>query len=636
MLMYVFLQESQEVVIYDNVNDELLNNNTEEEILEVPKKIEKPEQARSGDAVSNISSGFNFLNILTLRKEYDDLNDDTFYSTKFKSFADENFIPVNLFKNKNSIFPFKCQLPFEIDRFHILPKYMKFQDHPGENQFLCKSRDQVLGNLTKVHPFNNPTNENIDNWKNAGYDYDEHPMLWAPVSKTRKTINKVLQESDYTRFLYQCKSYTSDLDVDRLNDKTTSNNGVQYWYKDSSNLPSAIRPLILSDFVTKYSKWATIADPEKWHSFTTPFQKQTATELEGKLLRLFKNKIIVVEHRRINLSTTIDNKNCPILGHYIRQGWKLSNEIDEVSPLELIFTDLNEILSRYPGRTNEEIDHGFYLENTYASGEYVDGVLQKCLGMKSVCITKTTLIDVKDSGLRDTDGLYFRDVDLVIGKMRIPRGEDGYKYPMDYLHHPNSKDGVLGQDEKSEHIELLYVNKNSLKNTPLYFNTHGMVSKIYPTDNHKFDDGLYILRKRGDNIEEVKKIDDSLRIKYGVFNSYEDACTYTQVNEEFLRNTENMYKDKLHNAKVLDAIELEKLKSQYAKDQFKRNLEMEETTREIKRIEQETKIKEMVYKVELLERELRKHEYATVPTTITSIVKNVVEIGGLIIKSFQN
>lgn len=625
MLVYEALIRAMKCSGHDNSNNQECSN---------MERKETPEQCKSSSVSFNISSGFNYLNVIKTTGDYDGLENSSIHETKFKSFADENFIEVKPFTNGNSMFPFNCQVPYGIARYNMVNNYMKFQDHPSENIYLCKTRDQVLGNIAKSHMFNNPTKDDVVNMLKHGYDYEKMPVMWTPISRNRKTLNKAVQESDYSRFIYHCSSYDSDLDPMRIEDKSSSNNGLKYWYKDSSNYPSTIRPLILSDFISKYSKWATISDPSKWHSFTSPLQRATPTELDSRILKMFKDKIIVIEHRRINLTSTDSEKNCPILGYYIRQGWKLSEDANDLNPIETIFKDIDNILSKNPTNNHDDIDRGFYTESSFPTGEYIGGVLEKEQHSKSVCLTKTTIIDIDKSGLRDTDGVYVSEVDLVIGKMKIVK-DHITTYPMDYLHHPNSREGSLARDDLSEHIELLYVNNNSPRNKPLYSNTHGLITKLYPTNNVNYSDGLYVIRKRNNNIEDVVKVDESSRINYGIFNTLEDAKVYSQVNDEFLKNLNGMYKDQLHDAKIGDAIALEKLKSQYAKDQFERNLEMEEMNREIKRIEQETKIRELVYKVELLDRELKKHEYVTLSSTVTGVMKNIVEIGGVIVKSLQ-
>lgn len=580
---------------------------------------------------TNIGGGFNYLNIIKLTNNIDELPELTSGTTKFKSIADENFIDLRPFNKENSIFPFVVQNPRQLSRIHLIPGYIDSMDSPCEKNYLSKSRDQVLGNMCKTHPLNNRSDENDEKLKSIGYDIKSYPMLWTPISKTRKEFNRTIKESDYARFLFHCESFKFDHDDKRISFKSESNNGVHFWYKDSSNLPSAVRPLILSDFIYKYSRYATVADPTKWYSFTSyPFQKAVSSGIVKKVVELLSNKIISVEHRRINITSSPDSKNCPILGHYLKNGWRLSS--DE-SPMETIFKEIDEKLN-VGYSNNGYVDNGYYTEDLYSQLEYLNGEISAERRLLSVQITKTSIIDLTETGIEDLDGVYVPNLDIVIGKMKIKKNGE-IKYPVDYIHHPNSKEGFLVNDSSRENIEVLYVDNDEVRHRPLYINTHGLVYKVHPTKNHLLNNGIHILRKQGGVVKEVVEVKEETRMRYGIFNSLEDARLYTQVNSEFMKEVDAAYKHMLHDVKTNGAIELEKIKMENARAQFERASTLEEVNFQIKKLEQETKIKELVGKAKLLEREIEKHMMTSVPGAISGTIKNILELGVNIVKTIQ-
>lgn len=600
-----------------------------------PDKIEIEKQdieITTNGITSNISSGFNYLNLFELSNDIDQLPSTSDGYTRFRSVANENFVDTRPATDRTSIFPLSVQEPRQLSRYHLVPGYIDSTDCPGEKRFLSKVRDQMLGNIAKSHPFNERSDENDQRLKQIGFDIEKFPLLWTPVSKNRTSFNSAIKESDRSRFIFHCPSFTSDHDDMRTAFKSSSNNGVNFWFKDSSNNPSAIRTLILSEFIRKYSRFATIADPNKWYSFTAyPFQKAISSELQKKILELISNKIIVVDHIRINLTSSTESKNCPILGHYLKNGWKLSKDD---SALNIIFKDIDSKLSQGMMDVDGMKDNGFYTEDYYKQTEYLNGDQGPIRKLKSVHLTKTTFINVADVGLNDMDGVYVPNLDIVIGKMKVKDSSGEVMYPVDYIHHPNSKEGTM-INNSDDGIEIIYVDNSSTKRRPLYVNTHGLIHRIYPEKNHNFKDGIYVIKKRGGRIEDSVEIEEELRVRFGIFTTIEDAKTYTQVNKDLIADVDNMYKHMLHDAKVVNAIELEKMKAENVKNQFERNMTLEEVNYQIKRLEQETKIKELVGKAQLLEREINKHLMTSVPGTMSASIKNILELGGNIVKTIQ-
>lgn len=615
-----------------------------ENIFDAPQSLEVTEEyvispPPKSKVSYGFSSGMNFLNIMGIN-QHEFLKEKTYHVSKFKDDFEENYLDMTPVKNhKNSTFPFSKQVPSYASRFHSFPSYRDLNDTPNEFEYFSRNRDQMLGNMVKTHIVNVETPEMREDVKKSwGIDLEEKPMYWTPVHKDRKKLNRIIQKSDYARFVYFCQWYKQQTDLTTSEERNELNNDIRFWYKDSSNTPSAVRSFAFTDILERFSTkaYTYVGGIDPIMRTNNPY---VDSELKKKLLEALKNKILVIEHKRINLTVGKGMSNCPILTHYIKQGWKLSDKVDGndlyTEIFEKVANDYKDI-NPSPGEDCGTFKLGRHYSGYYVGTQYTDF---KCL--KSVTLTKTTFIDVEEVGLDHLEGVYVKEVDLVFGKIKVP-GPTGMRYPVDYIHHPKSIDGASLDNDNLETLEILYVNNRQVSSPPLYLNTHGMISKISPRRDSNYRDGVYMVKRKGNTIMEIVGIPEEARMAHGVFTTKEDALAYSKIAGSVMEEASNYYNHQLHSVKFQDAMELERLKANNVRMQYElsSDLKMKDhnyktTEYELKAKEQETRMKELEFKASQLDLEVQKLRMLQLPATVAAALKPVVEISQALIKAIS-
>lgn len=661
------------LLVYEQ--QEIATNDYNETLITQP--LEFKQRTLSGYG-SHISSDFQLLNSFnTLDKPMQDIPLARYpkqghSNIKFSDVAEENFIDSNVFDidkgTQLNVLPHNR--PVFLNRENVFENAWSndrhsdnfFQNYPLNNSVKYHTKDYrcLLGFMVHAHPFN--TLNDVDYNRFLNYCKEKgisspSSLGWTPISKDIDKQNDIIRTTDYARYVYASQIFLDPTDPNKKQFKLESNNNVRFWYKDSSGYASAIRPLEISEFLSKFST-SFVKDEDVKPGVPLDTVQRIPNSLYYKFWNVLRNKIIVVEHRRVNLTGNEKDPNCPILTYYLNQGWSIEEdnpesyqEPDYQSPIKTLFNKVKEIMHVKIG--TEPRDHGIFRETTYRSSlRYVDTdkrseqELEK-ENLRSILLVKTTMIDVEQVGLQDKDCVYIPPVDLIIGKMKSGVGEDKI-YPIDHYQHPHFK-YHLHRGENRENIDITYVSDDPRDSTPLYSNTHGLVTKVDPVKHSKLKPGLYIQKDHDIHYVPLEEMH-----KYGFFYSHKDAVTYNVLSTEMLKNVkegrENLLRDKkfeqdlqaleIKNEALIHTKELQELIQQTKRLEIngKNNeLDLKKMDQRLRVEELNLKAQEVRIKQELLEKqkELEEVKFAhsvidNATKVVTSAITTATKIGALL------
>lgn len=571
-----------------------------------------------------LSSGVSFscapiyLDTLRIGNEVEKFEDQHALSGRmskgFYNFADERIIDLRPLVSKGIKFPmFRFSMPDDLRAFNSC------QDYDPQLQMAINSRTgnfssrKILGNMVRNNSFNLDNYDEVKKKVSWFYrlDPERSPMLWTPVSKHKREDNKLLRQTDYFRFVYSCFVNDDPYNEEEVQKVEEELNGVHYWYKDASNMPSVVRPLKLSDYIETYSRKG---DSPAFRNFddrvlNRHFEVDGSEYLYNKLLNLYNNKILVLEYRRVNLTVTDKTQPCPILNSYLNSGWTVINQLEEDQELteqeviQDIFRDLQkEIKSERVFKecqNGKESEFGGFIASTYnvyeSNGENTFKVGENI----SVGIYKTTFVDVHDTLLEDQDVVFDLETNLLFGKVRSC--SSGGNNLVDLYNHPDSlKCRVL--KESPEGISFKYVCNKNKKPINLYANTHGIITKIRPEVDSDFKDGLYVI-KRDEQQVVAAYIKEENYAKYGIFISKEMAKHFTDVignfdvmAEQYKNFRKDLYETSVYERKMKEIDKLSALKD--------KELDLKRVELYGKRKEQDYKLEELQLKAANIEREI--------------------------------
>lgn len=559
-----------------------------------------------------------YLDTLKLGNRPEEFNDVYSKSGRmskgFYTFADERIIDLRPLLNKGIRYPlFRFSMPNDLRAHNSCKDYDPQLQMSIDGKTGNFSSRKILGNMVRNNNFNLENYEDITKKVSWFYNLDQEksPMLWTPISKERKNENKLLRETDYFRFVYSCFVNKDPYDKEEIQKVEEGLNGVHYWYKDSSNMPSVVRPLKLSDYIEVYSRKG---DSPAFRNFddrvlNRHFEVDTSEFLYDKILDLYNNKILVIEFRRINLTVTDKKQPCPILNSYLSSGWTVidqledDQELTEQDVISDIFKDLQkEIKSERVFQScsgGEESEFGGFIAGTYNVYESNGETTYKVGENITVGIYKTTFVDVRDTLLEDQDVVFDKETNLLFGKVKSCL--KGGTNLVDFYHHPDSiKSNFI--KSSPEGISFKYVCNKKEKPINLYANTHGIITKIIPEVDADFKDGLYIVKREGQNAV-AKFIREEKYSKYGIFISRDMAkkfndvmVNYDSMVEQYKSLNRDLYELSVHERKIEEAKAVNQIKDKELKI---KNLEAI-----AKKNEQEYKLQELKLKAANIEREI--------------------------------
>lgn len=625
-----------------------------------PDTVEFKHRSLSGYG-SHISSDFQLLNNFNTRNQSEVLprtseNPYTRHGANFRDVANENFLDSKIFSTSGGtrLYPLPSNRPYYLHRSKIFGDYWlcdSFSDNfklpyknGGKYAYSTIEKSNLLGFILKAHPMNT---ENVEQYKEFLAKFQEvnltppDGITWNPVNPEVEQHNDIIRTTDYARYVYYHETFKDPSDIERKESKLESNNNIRYWYKDSSGYASAIRPLEISDYLSKYSMFS-IKECHVIDGRSIPSRKER-NRFFSHFTKELNNKIIVIEHRRINLTGNEKDPNCPLLIYYLNNGWSIEEEDPDSkngnTPIHSIFRKAKESMKIGMGDGVSQLDHGIFRETTYKGSvkyfDYASGEIKETdiLNLRSVLLVKTTMIDIEEVGLRDRDCVYIPTVDLVFGKMKSGIGDEKL-YPVDLYQHPYHKYHI-NRLECEDGINITYVSEDPRDTTPLYSNTHGLITKIHPSKNSKLKPGLYIQTKDNTHCVELDKIH-----KYGFFYSKRDASTYNILSEEMLtyvkNGRENLLRDKKFEQEML-SLEIKNQSLQHTRDVQEimdkikdKELGLRKSDFDIKEMEQAIKKKEAELKVELLAKQREIEELKSASSMLdnaTKLITTVVSTG---------
>lgn len=243
----------------------------------------------------------------------------------------------------------------------------------NHNHYLKVDRDDIslggagLSTLVGISPFNKTGFDSPFTSENGlleeTLNNNDHVQL--PVAKSFREKESLIKESDSCKYIF----FTSDVyNVTSIEDCSNQDsftyyskrgdeiNGAKYWYKDTDNLPSVIRPMNLNSLITTvcdcafepdltpYSKNynGTIYSYKNYEKIRKDIDLRNGqdsltrnSQIYSRLTKALSNKIIVIEHKRINTTVSLNNKGrleitCPIVKSYVDNGYILSNPDSDV------------------------------------------------------------------------------------------------------------------------------------------------------------------------------------------------------------------------------------------------------------------------------------------------------------------
>lgn len=240
------------------------------------------------------------------------------------------------------------------------------------NTVINKGRRYDSGNLNDVSlggtglativgssPFNNTGYINPDNFDTGVGKRQLNSFLQVPVPKDFRNNELAIRETDSAKYVF----VTSDVyNINNIDDCINQDdftyyssrgneiNGCSYWYKDVDNVPSVVRPINLNSLISivcdhspnpglvptvnidgdvKYL-FRNLTDPfSSTSDLGTPGLLARNTHVYNRLTEALSNKIIVVEHKRINTTLALNENGrleitCPIARSIIDQGYGIS------------------------------------------------------------------------------------------------------------------------------------------------------------------------------------------------------------------------------------------------------------------------------------------------------------------------
>lgn len=548
-----------------------------------------------------------FLNIIRTNafQKVDIHNTDS----RYNHMVDEMVLDLNVYKNPNgvSLHKFNVATPFAFTtQGGGVEGYDKGFERCEKNDDYNGNAGHVIGNVFA----NSYINRRNEDWytskfgKNTGISVENQELMHLPMNKRDKEFNSHIMTCDSARFVYAHRSREEQL-PNGLSESFRGS-GMFYWYKDKDNLPSAVRQLEYNRLITHFLKESAVPDSGSYytrggHNGYKPF----LLHVDKILDEYFKGKIIVVDFKRINLTINNDNSKCPILSHYLRNGYRaLDREPDSLDIMRSAMSDFSKELNsgniqfvdgydyyskghEIAREFQEFIDRGFYTEANSRSmvddgrGDFILYV------NKSICLFKTIVIDVEKSGILDQDAVYDPQSGLLFGVLKDPKRSKS-RTNIDLYHHPDSEQGKLLTHKPTERgIFYRYIN-NSPHKQRLYVNANGIVIELESMRDKDLEDGLYVVEVTEEGIEKYKYIHRKTYSRYGVFIRRQDAEDYTAVSDEFIDYVveDNKLREMFHKVKELNR------KENLAERSYEREIAKQELLQE--HLERELAIKQQL------------------------------------------
>lgn len=570
---------------------------TEEESKRFVNKrriVAVPNEAVSG----YISGNFNHVNMVNVRKGEDKINVGEIdkLRPRLNHVANEAILDLNMCKGSGwRNHPFEDQVP---DVLSVKSHGNSYSDVYGQTiaeHDYNKAVEYLVGNVTRRHKLNNKDFSNLNPKITEALKAFIDRMFWMPLSNKAKCDNETLFGTDYSRHIFYHSGYDKD-----------SEETLDLWYKDNTNTLSAVRPLFVNDYLTRFTSYGAeeisrydnshLINKRPYHPVDEldRFTKIPASRfLIDKIEKLLAGKIMVVEHKRINTFVNSRDDNCPILDYYLSKGYEIVEDDGSEDYIKnAIFKSFKKnILKDGVIDYDSSKDRGFYSETQYkAYRRERNGQMTQTYN-KSINIVRTIVIDIKKSLLEDQDVVYDRTSDLLFGRVWDGIDFDSYNHPSVALNNETRSDSAT--------FKFNYYFSSYPEPCNLYVNTHGIVTKITPEYNIMKKSGLYCIRVDSSGRVKEKEITPQEYSKYGVFYTKDQAETFNSLTTEVLINHE------LHNALTKTSLD---------------NRLHESRMREIDRIER-LKEKEHEYKVGELGLKLDEHEYKHQALAIASVEK---------------
>lgn len=475
----------------------------------------------------------------------------------YTSMVDETFLDLKVFKTTGDIIknPFPTRFPKQFGVMDGGVKgYCKSLGRCDNDDDCNDSQEHLIANVWA----NSFVNLGSKAWSDKaigeieGHSVTDRDFMYLPMSKEDTKDNTFLMSTDSARFIYSHRS-TDEATPERLKESYMES-GCFYWYKDRDNLPSAVREIEYNELITRFLKES--ATPDGYASRYSSGYQAHALNVARILDRFLNGKIIIVDFKRINTTLSKDNKHCPILNSYLRNGYRASeSEPTHMDIIRSAFQDFSERMKAGKidfedgyeyymdrGETHKQfaefLDRGFYTESNYRS--FVsDGRGDFYLNVnKAICLFRTIVIDVEKSGLLDQDCVYDPQSGLLFGRFQKINNSNQLS-SVDFCHHPDSEPVKLSGGRKEPNsVSYLYVNNTDNSFRRLYTNCNGLVIEINSTRNKDFSDGLYVMEINETGLAATKYIPKDLFNNYGIFTRRCDAETYTAVNDVFLNHLE--------------------------------------------------------------------------------------------------
>lgn len=540
------------------------NKDVEEEDNDEGLVCSTPKEAVCG----TISGNFNHVNALHTKKgEFEEELATFKRSKRFQNIGDETLLDLNATRGygwRNH--PFEVTLPEVLSAGNYAPGYSKVYGHTTNNDDYNESPEYLVGNIVRKHRLNvKDYNNNNDSEENEVIRQLLDKMFWMPVSKRTKEDNDVLFATDYSRHVFFSKPKESRGDGE-----------LNLWFRDSKNSLSAIRPIFLNDYLTRFTSYGAEEiskfDNSGYYNRRTQYVPDykrdafskipTSKYLIDKIENALDGKIVVVEHRRIN--TFVSNRNghfCPILESYLKKGYELVEDDGSEEYIQnAIFKSFKkQIMNNSLNFEEEGVDKGLYRETKYKSIEFDNVGRAIPTSNKSINIVRTVIIDISKSLLLDQDVVYNRETDLLFGRIY-----DGIEF--DRYNHPYSKKN--NRTEESDVFTLEYHYCEHQQPPFLYVNTHGHVTKLVPVRDIIKEPGLCCVKidKHG-NVTE-KMIHPKDYSKYGVFYSKSQAEAFNALkgdvidyNEAHSALSRVALEQRIQEAKIRELDRIEQIKN---------------------------------------------------------------------------